>query len=64
MLSLVAGGETNREIAAHLFISENTVKEHLSNILHKLQLKNRSQLAAYATSGARHEGLPPVSTQG
>ena len=48
VLKLVAQGATNREIANALFISENTVKTHLSNILEKLHLANRSQAAAYA----------------
>ncbi len=48
VLKLVARGSTNREIADALFISENTVKTHLSNIMEKLHLANRSQAAAYA----------------
>jgi DNA-binding NarL/FixJ family response regulator len=48
VLKLVAGGSSNREIAGQLFISENTVKHHLSNILEKLHLQNRIQLAIYA----------------
>lgn len=44
----VARGLTNAEIATTLFVSESTVKYHLSNILHKLQMQNRSQLATYA----------------
>ena len=39
---------TNKEIADSLFISENTVKTHLRNIMDKLHLANRSQAAAYA----------------
>jgi DNA-binding NarL/FixJ family response regulator len=48
VLQLVARGATNKEIADSLFISENTVKTHLQNILDKLHLANRSQAAAYA----------------
>ncbi|MFC1953041.1 response regulator [Chloroflexota bacterium] len=48
VLQLVAQGATNKEIADSLFISENTVKTHLQNILDKLHLVNRSQAAAYA----------------
>lgn len=48
VLRLVAQGATNREIADSLFISENTVKTHLRNIMDKLHLANRSQAAAYA----------------
>ena len=48
VLQLVAKGSTNKEIADSLFISENTVKTHLQNIMEKLHLANRSQAAAYA----------------
>ncbi len=48
VLQHVAAGESNREIAAALFISENTVKKHLRNILAKLHLHNRVQAALYA----------------
>ena len=48
VLELVAKGATNREIGETLFISENTVKTHLQNIMEKLHLANRSQAAAYA----------------
>jgi len=48
VLRLVAKGSTNREIGEQLFISENTVKTHLQNIMEKLHLANRSQAAAYA----------------
>lgn len=53
VLRLVAKGATNRDIAAELVITENTVKVHLRNILDKLQLRNRQQAAAYAVQ----EGL-------
>lgn len=46
--SWVAAGATNRQIAEGLVISENTVKNHMKNILDKLGLENRVQLAAYA----------------
>lgn len=48
VLRLVAKAMTNREIAATLVISEQTVKNHLKNILQKLHLKNRVDLAMYA----------------
>jgi two-component system, NarL family, nitrate/nitrite response regulator NarL len=48
ILSRVASGETNKQIAQRLVIAENTVKNHIKNLLEKLQLDNRVQLAAYA----------------
>ena len=48
VLQLVAKGASNKEISASLFISENTVKTHLRNIMSKLHVANRSQAAAYA----------------
>jgi len=48
ILHLVAEGKTNKEIASELVISENTVKIHLRNILEKLHMKNRIQVAVYA----------------
>ena len=48
VLQLVAKGLPNREISENLFISEHTVKSHLKNILSKLHLDNRVQLASYA----------------
>jgi DNA-binding NarL/FixJ family response regulator len=48
VLGLVAKGFTNREIGESLHIAENTVKNHLRNILNKLHLSNRAQAAAFA----------------
>jgi DNA-binding NarL/FixJ family response regulator len=48
VLDLVAEGLTNRQIADQLVISESTVRSHLHNILDKLKLENRVQVAAYA----------------
>jgi DNA-binding NarL/FixJ family response regulator len=48
ILKLVAQGATNKEIAERLVIADNTVKVHIKNILEKLQLRNKQQLAAYA----------------
>ncbi|WP_246119674.1 response regulator [Aeromicrobium flavum] len=48
VLRLVAHGKSNRDIAGELFISENTVKNHIRNILEKLQMKSRMEAAMYA----------------
>jgi two-component system, NarL family, nitrate/nitrite response regulator NarL len=48
ILQLVSRGLTNKQIADQLFISENTVKNHIKNLLQKLHLENRVQLASYA----------------
>jgi DNA-binding NarL/FixJ family response regulator len=48
VLNLVARGLNNREIARDLFISENTVKNHVRNILEKLQLHSRMEAVMYA----------------
>jgi len=48
VLRLVAKGKTNKEIAATLFITANTVKVHLSRILEKLHVRNRQQAVALA----------------
>ena len=48
VLKLIANGLTNSEIAGSLVISENTVKGHVSNILSKLHLADRTQAAVYA----------------
>ena len=48
VLKLVAQGLSNREVAAELFISENTVKNHVRNILEKLHLHSRMEAVVYA----------------
>jgi DNA-binding NarL/FixJ family response regulator len=48
VLKLVAKGMNNREISKQLFISENTVKNHVRNILEKLQLHSRMEAVMYA----------------
>ena len=49
VLALVAGGRTNKAIAEALYVSPNTVKTHVTSLLHKLQADSRVQLAAIAT---------------
>jgi DNA-binding NarL/FixJ family response regulator len=48
VLKLIANGKDNAQIARDLFISPKTVKNHISNILMKLQIENRIQAAVYA----------------
>ena len=48
VLRLIANGKDNSQIAAELHISAKTVKNHISNILMKLQIENRIQAAVYA----------------
>jgi DNA-binding NarL/FixJ family response regulator len=48
VLKLVAQGKNNRDIAKELFISENTVKNHIRNILEKLHLHSRMEAVVYA----------------
>jgi DNA-binding NarL/FixJ family response regulator len=55
----LAKGASNRDIARRLVISENTVKNHVRNVLAKLHLRNRREVAEYAQ---RHRLIPP--TQG
>jgi len=52
VLRLIATGATNREIAEQLVISEGTVKNHISNILSRLGLRDRTQAAIYARDKA------------
>jgi len=57
IITLVAHGRTNREIAGELFLSEKTVRNYVSSILGKLGLSHRAQAAAYAVE----HGLPGAS---
>lgn len=60
VLELVAQGRSNQDIAEALQISKNTVGNHISNILGKLHLANRTQAALYAI----REGLVDVNSDG
>ena len=55
VLTLIAAGATNRQIARQLTITERTARTHVSNILAKLQLTSRTQAALWAV----REGLAP-----
>ncbi|MFC7322878.1 response regulator [Halobacillus campisalis] len=48
VMKLAASGATNKEISEQLFITENTVKNHLKSVLRKLHIKNRVELARMA----------------
>jgi DNA-binding NarL/FixJ family response regulator len=50
VLKLIAKGASNREIAQQLFISEGTVKNHVTSILSQLKLRDRTQAAIYAST--------------
>jgi DNA-binding CsgD family transcriptional regulator len=49
--NLIAGGASNPDIAGRLFLSRKTVERHVSNILAKLEVKNRAQVAARIAAG-------------
>jgi DNA-binding NarL/FixJ family response regulator len=50
VLRLIATGANNREIAQQLYISEGTVKNHVTNILNRLNLRDRTQAAIFANT--------------
>lgn len=50
VLSLIAEGKTNKQIAEHLFLSHGTIRNYVSNVLGKLGVSNRSEATAYAMS--------------
>ena len=57
VLNLIGTGSTNREIAQQLYIAEGTVKSHVTHILNRLNLRNRSQIAIYDNS-VKQTSLP------
>jgi DNA-binding NarL/FixJ family response regulator len=59
VLSLIAEGKTNREIAQELYLSEGTVRNYVSTILSKLQVSNRAEAAAYAIRHHLSDYLQP-----
>ena len=58
---LAAAGQTNREVAAQLFISPKTVEANLARIYHKLGVRSRAELGAQAAT-TRFTGSPPPQT--
>jgi DNA-binding NarL/FixJ family response regulator len=62
ILDLIAAGQTNREIAQHMSLAEKTVKNYVSNLLHKLGMRRRTEAAVYAaTMAGRPPGYPGSS---
>ena len=57
--TLVARGNSNRQIACELVVSERTVDTHVSHILRKLSLTSRAQIAAWAVQQRRQFRLLP-----
>jgi two-component system response regulator DevR len=66
ILDLIAAGMTNREIAEELYLAEKTVKNYVSNLLGKLEMKRRSEAAAYAArlAASRRRQYPPEDWEG
>jgi DNA-binding NarL/FixJ family response regulator len=59
VLKEIASGKSNKEIASSLFITEKTVKTHVSNVLAKLGLADRTQAALYAVRNQLVDQQPP-----
>jgi DNA-binding NarL/FixJ family response regulator len=60
---LIAGGATNREIAAALFVAERTVKTHIEHILNKLGVGSRAQIAVWLTRNQDSARISPAIGQ-
>ena len=58
ILSLLAKGKTNKEIADSIFLSEKTVRNYVSSILSKLSLSTRAEAAAYAVQHRVQDHMP------
>ncbi|OLP15970.1 DNA-binding response regulator [Leptolyngbya sp. 'hensonii'] len=58
IVRLIARGANNREIAEALYISEKTVKNHITNILSRLNLRDRLHVAIFANASSTHPARP------
>jgi DNA-binding NarL/FixJ family response regulator len=58
ILKLIAEGKTNKEIAGEIYLSDKTVKNYVSSILNKLNLRRRSEAAAYIARRSGTTGRP------
>jgi DNA-binding NarL/FixJ family response regulator len=59
--ALIAQGQTNREVAAAMFITVNTVQTHVRHIFQKLGVRSRTELAAVLlATPLRSDSLPPA----
>jgi DNA-binding NarL/FixJ family response regulator len=64
VLRLISAGASNKEIAASLFVSENTVRAHVRSLMHKVGADNRTQLAIFAVRNGievREQGRTPAA---
>jgi two-component system response regulator DevR len=62
VLSLVAHGMTNRQIAVKLYLGEGTVRNYVSSVLAKIGVSNRAEAAAYAVKHNIDEVVPPPTS--
>ncbi len=62
VLEEIRRGASNREIARHLVISENTVKHHVGNILDKLHARNRQELLRGLDLGVTSDSMSPLQS--
>lgn len=58
ILDSISGGNTNKEIAANIFLSEKTVRNYVSSILSKLNVRTRAEAAAYAVRNHIEDHIP------
>lgn len=62
VLDLITDGRTNKQIAKHLYLAEQTVKNHVSSLLRKLGVESRTQAALYAAKLGKERPGSPLGT--